>query len=123
MKWKQILLVVIISSVSAIGSVWTYNKFVDKEHVTIGTTNGSLPVNYAGFFDGKNSPAETVDLTKAAIAAVPAVVHIKTRIPAKKQTNDIPRRRGSFDDFFDDLFGYGPNVVPEQRASGSGVLI
>jgi Do/DeqQ family serine protease len=28
-----------------------------------------------------------------------------------------------FDDWFDDFFGYGPNVVPEQRASGSGVLI
>ena len=31
--------------------------------------------------------------------------------------------RGSFDYFFDDLFGYGPNVAPEQRASGSGVII
>jgi Do/DeqQ family serine protease len=56
---------------------------------------------------------------------VPAVVHIKTKIPAKKLTNNVPtqRSRGFFDDWFDDFFGNGPNVIPEQRASGSGVLI
>lgn len=123
MKWKQILLVVLISSVTTVASIWTYNKFFSEKIITTGTAEKGMPVNYAGFFDGKGNATETVDLTKAAIAAVPAVVHIKTRIPAKKQTNDIPRRRGSFDDFFDDLFGYGPNVMPEQRASGSGVLI
>jgi Do/DeqQ family serine protease len=52
-------------------------------------------------------------------------VHIKTKIPAKKLTNNVPtqRSRGFFDDWFDDFFGNGPNVIPEQRASGSGVLI
>ena len=116
-------MVVLISSASAIGSVWAYNKFFAKEQIAIGSAEKGVPANYAGFVDGAGNAVETVDLTKAANAAVPAVVHIKTRIPAKKQTNDIPRRRGSFDDFFDDLFGYGPNVMPEQRASGSGVLI
>jgi serine protease Do len=124
MKFKQILAIVGISATTAVGSVAAYNHFVDKPEIVIGSANNGMPVNYAGFFDGKGTPAEAVDLTKAANTAVPAVVHIKTRIPAKKQTNNIPRgRTGTFDDLFGDLFGYGPNVQPEQRASGSGVLI
>lgn len=122
MKGKQILLVVLISAATAFGSVWSYNKFFKP--VQVGTAENGLPANYAGFFDGKTgAPSEIVDLTKAANTAVPAVVHIKTRIPAKTQTNDIPRRRGTgvFDDWFDDFFG--PNTIPEQKASGSGVLI
>src|SRR6476646_5940560 len=124
MKFRQLLAIVGISAASAIGSVAVYNHF-QKPEIVIGSADKGVPANYAGFFDGKtNTPAETVDLTKAANTAVPAVVHIKTRIPAKKLTNDIPRsHRGSFDDLFDDLFGYGPSIQPEQRASGSGVLI
>lgn len=124
MKFKQLLAIVGISAATAVGSVATYNHFIAKPEIVIGSAENGLPANYTGFFDGKGTPAETVDLTKAAATAVPAVVHIKTRIPAKRQTNDIPRRQsGSFDDLFDDLFGLGPNVQPEQRASGSGVLI
>ena len=125
---KQILLVAGVSAVTAVGSVWGYNKLTARPESSIGTTQNGAPANYAGFFDGKvtGAPAEGIDFTRAANATVPAVVHIKTRIPAKRQTNDVPRRRGGggfFDDFFDDLMGYGPNVQPEQRASGSGVLI
>lgn len=124
MKLKQILAIVGISAATAVGSVWAYEKFIDKDPIVIGSSENGLPVNYAGFFDGKDNAADAPDLTKAANAAVPAVVHIKTRIPARQQTNNVPQRqRGNFDSFFDDLFGYGPNVVPEQRASGSGVII
>ena len=125
MKLKQLFTIVGISAATAVGSVWTYNHFFEKEAVVIGSAQNGMPVNYAGFFDGKANTADAPDLTKAANAAVPAVVHIKTRIPAKQQTNNVPRarQRGTFEDFFDDLFGYGPNVIPEQRASGSGVLI
>lgn len=127
MKGKQILLMTLISAVTAFGSIWTYNRFFNKnENYAIGTAQNGMPANYAGFFDGKEGPADAVDFTKAANAAVPAVVHIKTRIPAKKQTNQVPRRGSdSFDDFFEQFFGngYGPNMMPEQRASGSGVII
>ena len=123
MKFNQVILTVAISAATAVGSVWGYNKFIKEEVISVGNFNGNVPANYTGFFDGKSAPAESVDLSKAAIAAVPAVVHIKTKIAARKQTNNVPRGRGMFDDFFDDLFGYGPNVIPEQRASGSGVLV
>ena len=124
MKFKQVLAIVGISAATAVGSVAAYNHFVDKPELAIGSAGNGMPSNYAGFFDGKGATADAIDFTKAANTAVPAVVHIKTRIPAKKQTNNIPRgRSGSFDDLFNDLFGYGPNAQPEQRASGSGVLI
>jgi Do/DeqQ family serine protease len=125
MKFKQILLVIGISAVTAVGSVAVYNKVSQNKSAHVGSAANGLPANYAGYFDGKNyAPADPVDLTKAAAAAAPAVVHIKTKIPAKKVSNDLPRRRSIMDDFFGDFFGdYGPNIIPEQRASGSGVII
>ena len=124
MKMKQILLVVAISSVSAIASVWGYSKFTEKKNVTL-QAEGKVPANYSGFLDGNiASSTQSVDFTQAASASVQAVVHIKTKIPAQKVSNDLPRRnRGALDDWFDDLFNFGPQVIPEQRASGSGVLI
>ena len=127
MKLKQVFLIVAISAASAVGSVALYNGLsADKNKAAhVGTAQNGLPANYAGYFDGKKySAAEPIDLTKAASTAVPAVVHIKTKIPAKKITNDLPRRRNLMDEFFGDVFGeYGPNIIPEQRASGSGVII
>ncbi len=123
MKLKQLLLVVLVSAGSAIGSVWAYNKFSHTKTAFVQTQNG-LPVNYAGFTEGSGSPAEIIDFTKAASAAVPAVVHIKTKIPAKKVSNNLGNQRNMMnDDFFDQFFNFGPQVIPEQRASGSGVII
>src|SRR4051812_18762499 len=106
MKLKQILLIVGISAASAVGSVAIYTKLTENKAAHVGTAENGLPANYAGYFDGKDyTPAEPVDLTKAASAAAPAVVHIKTKIPAKKISNDLPRRRSIMDDFFGDFFG------------------
>lgn len=126
MKWKQILLIIAISSASAVGSVMLYNRFTRSDVIRVGEARGKMPVNYAKFFDSNGMAADPVDFTKAASAAVPAVVHIKTKIPARKITNDLPNRRNnSIDDFFDQFFGpgFGPSIIPEQRASGSGVII
>lgn len=127
MKWKQLLLIIGISAVSAITSVWVYGKFNPKQSSFVQSTNGNLPVNYAGYFDNVAGAGEPVDFTKAANAAVPAVVHIKTKIAAKKINNELPRtnRNNSMEDLFDQFFnnGFGPRVQPEQRASGSGVII
>ncbi|MBS1654566.1 MAG: trypsin-like peptidase domain-containing protein, partial [Bacteroidetes bacterium] len=120
MKWKQLLLIVAVSATSAVASVWGYNKYLSKGSFSLqGQSN--VPANYAGFFDKGSGAGEPVDFTKAANTAVQAVVHIKTKIPAKTVSNNIPHVKGFFDDMFDDLFG--PQVQPEQRASGSGVLI
>jgi serine protease Do len=124
MKWRQFFLIVAVSAVSAVGSVWCYNKFIDPRPVSL--SDGKLPANYAGFIDKNNvaTPGTAVDFTQAADAAVPAVVHVKTKIPAKKVSNQLPRNnQGGFDDFFNQFFNFGPSIIPEQRGSGSGVLI
>jgi len=126
MKWKQLLLIVGVSAASAVGSVWTYGKLTHQKNALVQSSDGKLPVNYAGFNENAaGAPADPIDFTKAANAAVPAVVHIKTKIPAKKISNDLPRNRrnNNMDDWFEQFFNFGPQVQPEQRASGSGVII
>lgn len=122
MKWKQLLLVVVVSATSAIGSVWIAGKYFSKVPAIAQSADGKVPVNYAGFFENGGAVGDPVDFTKAASAAVPAVVHIKTKIAARRVNgNDLPRSRGSIEDFWD--FFQGPSIQPEQRASGSGVII
>lgn len=126
MKLRQLFLIIAVSAVSAVSSVWIYSKVAAKQQSSIFSqaSDGKVPVNYAGFFDNAASPVgESIDFTKAANAAVPAVVHIKTKIPAKKVTNQLPGNRGGMDDFFEQFFNFGPQIQPEQRASGSGVII
>ncbi len=129
MKVKQLVLVVVVSVLSAFAGVYIYGKFFRSSSAGLGLpVDGKLPVNYASFFDNKGNAAEPTDFTKASQSAVPAVVHIKTKIPAKQVTNDLPNSRGGrdpFEDFFGDFFGggMGPQIIPEQRASGSGVII
>jgi Do/DeqQ family serine protease len=126
MKIKQILLVIGISAVSAVTSVFIYGKVTRSANPNfVQTPNGNAPVNYAGFFDNVAGGGDPIDFTKAANAAVPAVVHIKTKIAAKKINNQLPRTQGnSMEDLFDQFFNnMGPRIQPEQRASGSGVII
>lgn len=124
---KQISITVAISACTALLSIWGYNSYMENKYGGVQEA-GKLPVNYAKFFD--NSPAtETADFSAAATAATPAVVHIKTKTKARQVTNNLPRR-SPFSDFFggedpfEEFFG-GPRVrtIPEQRASGSGVII
>lgn len=125
MKLKQLLLIVLVSSASALASVWTYNRLSPEKNSGVRVPNDSLPVNYARY-TGDNvagTPVDAVDFTKAANTAVPAVVHIKTKIPAKRISNNLGRNRNFGDDWLDQFFNFGPQIQPEQRASGSGVLI
>jgi serine protease Do len=127
MKLKQLLLIVAISATSAVGSVWVYGKFTTKGHSAFSlSTEGKVPANYAGFLDNvaTTNGGDPIDFTKAANAAVPAVVHIKTKIPARKINNQLPTDRDNdMDGWFRKFFDFGPQIQPEQRASGSGVII
>jgi len=133
MKVKQVLLVVLLSVLSAFAGMWIYGRYFRHDTTAIaGSADGKVPFNYAGFFDAKGNMADPTDFTQASQTAIPAVVHIKTKIPAKKITNDLPNSRSNrsrsydpFEDFFGDFFGgrIGPQIQPEQRASGSGVII
>ncbi|HQW82876.1 MAG TPA: trypsin-like peptidase domain-containing protein [Ferruginibacter sp.] len=74
-----------------------------------------------------NNITPPVDFENAATQAVPSVVHIKTVTKASQVSG---RSQNPFGNMFgdDDLFkrffgGSGTMVVPDQRASGSGVII
>ncbi len=131
MKMKQVLGTVMISALTAFAVMWGYGYYLKKSNSYAGQQAGSLPSNYklTGYNDG-NTPPAAVDFTQPAQAATPAVVHIKTKTNAKQVNNNLPRvRQNPFSDFFDDdlfnqFFGGGRmNIIPEQRASGSGVII
>ncbi|MEO7307716.1 MAG: trypsin-like peptidase domain-containing protein [Ferruginibacter sp.] len=133
MKWKQIFFTVTISAVTTLGVIWGYGTYVGKNNSYAGQQEGVVPANYkyAGLFDGTTPPGNAVDFTAPAQAATPAVVHIKTKTNAKQVSNSLPKRQPNNpfsdlldDDMFNQLFGgRGRNIIPEQRASGSGVII
>ena len=131
MKLKQVLATIGISALTTLAVIWGYARFTKNSNNFAGQQAGVFPSNYklTGLTDGSGTPP-TVDFTQASMAALPAVVHIKTKTNAKQVTNNLPRMQQSpFGDFFgDDLFeqffgGGRMNVIPEQKASGSGVII
>ena len=86
-----------------------------------------LPVFQTAYTEAQSLPP--VDFEKAATAAVPSVVHIKTLTKFKETAGNEPRQNPSGDDqddmlrrFFGDN-GTRPEQQPEQRASGSGVIV
>ena len=125
MKLSNILTIMAISAFTAIVSVWGYSKYNERQSAGL-QDSWKVPVNYVGF-NGTNSPASSIDFTPAATSATPAVVHIKTKTKAKQVSNNSQQqRRNPFSDLFgDDFDSYfnGPRMIPEQKASGSGVLI
>lgn len=131
MKLRQVLGTVAISAATALAVLGGYNHFAKKDNVYAGQQSGVLPTNYkyAGYNDGTPPPV-AFDFTAPAQTAMPAVVHIKTKTNAKQINNNLPRtqQQNPFGDLFDDdmfnqLFGRRNNVIPEQKASGSGVII
>lgn len=106
MKLKQLLLVVAVSAASAVGSVWLYGKVTSRNTGFVqSTSDGKLPANYAGYYGNANQSPELTDFTKAASAAVPAVVHIKTKIPAAKSVMTCPAAVAmKWTYFFDQFF-------------------
>ncbi len=131
MNVKNVLAIVGISIATTLTSVWGLGKLSHRADGEYVQQAGKLPANYAGFYDNEKAANQVlpVDFTAAAAAATPAVVHIKTRIGAR--TVQQQQRRSPFADLFgddfDDFFGGGGGnrsmQIPEQRASGSGVLI
>ena len=126
MNLKNVFLVVAISVATSMLSIWGYGKWMHNQSSATIQNDGKVPVNYAGFFD-KNTPTGIPDFTDAATAATPTVVHIKTKIKAKTVSS---KSRSPFGDMFGDddpffqFFG-GPRSysMPDQQASGSGVIM
>jgi serine protease Do len=117
MKSKQIILTIAISFLSAFAGMIVYHRLFAEPPMIDINERQYLPARYSNYIEGGNGAVEGVDFTKAASSAVPAVVHIKTKVPAKKVRNrDIEEGQ---------MFGpgFGSYFIPEQRASGSGVIV
>ncbi|HSY76209.1 MAG TPA: trypsin-like peptidase domain-containing protein, partial [Bacteroidia bacterium] len=137
MKLKEVAFTIAISAVTAASVMWGYNKFTTNNNTFAGQVQGTVPSNYhfAGLPGGTTLPAVpagTIDFTEAASDALPTVVHIKTKTNAKQVSNSLPRQdlgNNPFgdlfnnNDIFNQFFGQQNGVIPEQRASGSGVII
>lgn len=58
MKAKHILLVVLISAVTGVGSAYLYGKYNNR---SVSYSQSQVPVNYAGLFDsGAGAPARLI---------------------------------------------------------------
>src|ERR1700733_1266182 len=129
MKLKQALFTVAISAVTTVSVIVGYSKFEKYNNTYAGQEQGVIPSNYhlTGLHDGNPSPTGAVDFTQPAQIAIPTVVHIKTKTNAKQVSNNLPQQKNPFGDLFDDdmfnQFFNRQGVIPEQRASGSGVII
>ncbi|MCW3094297.1 MAG: HtrA protease/chaperone protein [Ferruginibacter sp.] len=133
MKFKQVFFTIFISAVTAFGVMWGYSTYVKNSNTYGGQENGVIPSNYkfAKLTENGELPPGSVDFTQPASAALPTVVHIKTKTNAKQVSNNLPknqRPKNPFSDFFGDdmleeFFGNRRGYVPEQKASGSGVII
>lgn len=129
MKAKQVFFTIVISALTAVAAVFGYNQFQEgNNNHNPNFTSLNVPANYAGFFDTKGYTGAPVDFTEAAAAAIPTVVHIKTK-STKEVSNNLPNRGNPFSQLFGDdmlkqLFGQSPQsrAVP-QLAMGSGVII
>ncbi len=131
MNKKIIFTAIAVSAITALVTVWAFGQLSTGRASEV-FQDGKLPANYASFNQdnaGTNN-VYPIDFTAAAAAATPAVVHIKTKINARTVTQQ--GRRSPFadlfgDDFFGEFFGDGQGQrqmrVPEQRASGSGVIV
>jgi Do/DeqQ family serine protease len=130
MKTKNLLFTVLVSAVTTLAVIFGYNAY-QHHNSNPNFQAANIPSNYkyAGFSDSGQSGAP-VDFTQAANAAIPTVVHIKTKTNAKVVNNNLPRQRNPFSDLFgDDLLdqllggGSGSQRILPERASGSGVII
>ena len=118
-KIKLAAVVLGFAGVTAASVLFAHNSSITN---SIFSDNKSAPVVQTTFEGVK--PAQPVDFQNAADAAVPSVVHIKTIIKSKEVAGDDQQFNP-----FGDLFGGGGSGrgqmfrQPEQRASGSGVIV
>ncbi|HUB61374.1 MAG TPA: trypsin-like peptidase domain-containing protein [Puia sp.] len=102
-----------------------------KKPVNTILDNTATPVIATGYKTADGPGTQPVDFEKAASIAVPAVVHIKTLTKFKATSGQMSPDQDPFGDMFGgDLFrhffgeGNGRQFSePDQRASGSGVII
>lgn len=125
---KNILAALGATAIVAVGGYAVYNASGHSYNSV--TDAGKMPVLNTSYETGTYTGP--VDFEKAAASAVPSVVHIRTVVKFKEASGrSNGRQQNPFGDFFgnDEMFrqffgGDGRNFQqPDQKASGSGVII
>ena len=119
--------VILIGAIAVIGSgvlfatgKKAYNSVLDES---------KTPVFKTAYTGEPATAAQPIDFEKAASAAVPSVVHIKVSMKARQvaeQQEGPGDDQDPFGEMFKHFFGNGGGrgmVEPDQKASGSGVII
>lgn len=127
MTFKQSIAVVLLSAATSVGIFWGYAKYRQQDENVANLSKTSSIFSNTKFSETPGS-VPMVDFEKAATKAVPAVVHIKTLTKSKQVAGGPDMQNNPFKDLFGDqlgdMFGGGNSrIVPQQRASGSGVVI
>src|SRR5215213_6442010 len=123
MKIKQLIIVIAVNIVITAGGLILLGSYILKR-VSAFQQNTSIvrsePMKYVNAKETFNN--DLVDLSEAAKIAMPAVVQVKAKFPARKKDST---ESSGVDIFLEEMIGsnMGPNMTPEQRASGSGVII
>jgi len=73
----------------------------EKQQVRVSGNKHNLPVYHSKYFDTGTRDTQGMDFTKAVSVAIPAVAHIKTKIPAQ----DIRTCSAVANDFLSQLLG------------------
>lgn len=124
MTFKKIIALTLLCAVVAVVTVWAYGKIKGANKFALNSTAASSSLFKNANYTANTTSGPMVDFEKAATKASPAVVHIRTVIASQVQNNDNGQT-----DPFRQFFGQGlgddnaPQAMPEERASGSGVLI
>ncbi|PZR27075.1 MAG: serine protease [Citrobacter freundii] len=124
MKYKHLLINICVCATAAIISLWAYDKLSGRnKQAFVYVKDRHTDLAYAGFIKNDHSPNQEtpVDFSEAAEAVFPSVVRITTKINAQKTQQ--PANKDQADNILENIFGIDPRIAPEQRATGSGVII
>ncbi|MET0463437.1 MAG: trypsin-like peptidase domain-containing protein [Chitinophagaceae bacterium] len=120
MKYKQLLINSLLCMATAFLTLYLHEHIFLKERINETVEQEPVAI-YTGLHTGQ--VMMPFDFTEASEAALPAVVHIKASISKRSADNAQPQKKNDVENMFENFFGVRPNVLPEQRASGSGVIV
>jgi serine protease Do len=112
--------VIVTAAVTSIATLFIANRLqLGGSRSLTGSSNNTLPVNYAGYMPDGTAKMAPNSFEMAAESSVKAVVHIKTATKGRT----VVYNNGDINDMFSQLFGQRQYSIPPQMGSGSGVII
>ncbi len=113
-----------LGAASVTAGAWGYGTYLKQQGVDLAVSGNHSSIFTRTGFTEPVAGTPMVDFEKAANKAAPSVVHIRTISKGKQVSGGQDMDDDLLKQFFGHGFGNGlPQAAPQQRASGSGVLI